>query len=103
MIAAHELRMNAAELLNKAVLKETSFQLYWPCQFDPEIKLPGPNIKRVEGNYWIVEGFPDRKYSRLEELVGDLAYMEEIRRMRVIQEDFDNQIPTIQNKNTQQR
>lgn len=100
MITSNELRMNAAELLSKAVLKETSFQLYWPCQFDSEIKLPGPNIKRVEGNYWIVEGHPDRKYTRLEELVGDLAYMEEIRRMRVIQEEFDSKIPVVQNKSS---
>lgn len=87
-----QLNLSTKELLENCFVKEVAYQVYWPCQHDPEVKIPGPKLVMIEGNYWIAENAPNKKYSRIEELLGDLAFMEEARRIRAVQDDFDDKL-----------
>lgn len=86
------IQKNAADLLTNCLLQEIGFRLHWPCQYNPEIKIPGPEIFLTEGNYWAVKGQEDKKYTTLEALVSELALMEEIRRIKSVQTEFDEKL-----------
>lgn len=75
-------------LIENMIPKVLKMQICWPAAGDSSIKIPGPIICRTEGNYWIKENEPDRRYRNITELVWDLADFEEAKRLKLMNDEF---------------
>lgn len=79
--------MTDHSLLENLAVLPTELRIFWPAAFDPEQKIAGPLVRRVPGNYWVVDG-DTTTWNSLGSLIEHLADLEEARRLKLLNDEF---------------